>query len=191
MTINFSRLLSAGASLLQFFPLTIFVYIAFLHGKPQSADWLNAFSAGGAAAGLQFILAGILSRGRPLSRLLMGVNAYLVIGGVSVLTNQRPVLQMLNGLRESGIFLCILMVGIFTTFGSKAGFAGGANSIDPFHVKRCSVVLLLLTSVATAASFQFRGNLVLSAVIPLVALSVANRLLKRRFLQNRHPPFSG
>lgn len=191
MKINFFRLLSAGASLLQFFPLTIFVYIAFLHDKPQAADWLNAFLAGGAAAGLQFILACVIFRGRPLNRLLMGVNAYLMIGGVSVLTNQLAILQMLNGLRESGIFLCILAVGIVTTLGTEAGFVGGMNWTDASHVKRCSLGLLILTLIATAASFHFRGNLTLSAVIPLVALAVVNRLLKRGIFQERLPPSGG
>lgn len=171
-------MLAAGASPLQFFPLTIFVYVAFSHGQPQAEDWLNAFLAGGAIAGLQLILANILSRGHPLSRLLLGVNVYLIMGGIAVLTNQLVVLYILNDLRESGIFLTILVVGVLTTLGSKAGFVGEENRLDPPQVKRYSLGLLVLTSIATAASFYFRGYLIFSAVIPLITLTVANKLIK-------------
>ena len=183
MRIDSSRLLDAGAALTTFFPLSFFVYVAFLHGKPQATDWMNAFLAGGAMAGLHLALTNIRSRGRPMSRLILGANVYLMIGGAAVLTNQPAVLRALDSLRESGIFLCILAVGVVTTFCSGAGFIGAANRPDRSRVKRYSLSLLLLAALATAASFHFRGKLTLSAGVPLVTLAVANRLFKHRVRQ--------
>jgi glucose-6-phosphate-specific signal transduction histidine kinase len=90
---------------------------------------------------------------------------------------------MLNKLRESGIFLCLLAIGIFTTMGSKAGFVGVENTVSPTRLKHYSLWMLLLTCAAVAASFGFRGRLMFSAALPLICLSVANQLFKKRLLR--------
>lgn len=95
---------SVGSFLLQFFPLTVFLKVAFLNGKPQAADWLNAFIWGGSAAILQLALSIFFSRGHPLNRIILGVNWYLIIGGFVVIANQLAFLEALNNLKESGIF---------------------------------------------------------------------------------------
>ena len=166
-----------ASQLLQFFPLSCFLFSAFRHGNPQPEDWLIAFMVGGSVAVLQIILASMLSRGRPLNRLLLGVNAYLAVGGLSALTSQLWILQMLDYLRESGLFLCILAVGVLTTIGSKAGFVGEVDSHAQARTKRYSLALLGLATVATIPSFLIRGQLVFSAVIPLTLLTITNRRL--------------
>lgn len=90
--INVLRPLGPWASLLQFLPLSLFVCVAFLHGEPSADDWLNAFLAGGAMAGLQLLLAKILFRHCPLGRLILGVNTYLIFGSVAVLAYQEILL---------------------------------------------------------------------------------------------------
>ena len=175
-----SRGIGVAALLLQFFPLSCFLFAAFRHGDPQPEDWLIAFMVGGVAAVLQVILAMILARSRPLDRLILGVNIYLIVGGLSALTNQLWILQALNELRESGLFLCLLAVGVLTTLGSKAGFVGQADSHGQSRTKRYSLALLLLAIIATIPSFLVRGQLVFSAVIPLTLLTLVNRWLARR-----------
>ena len=95
---------NVGSFLLQFFPLTVFLKVAFLNGKPQAADWLNAFIWGGSAAILQLALSIFFSRGHTLNRIILGVNWYLIIGGFAVIANQLAFLEVLNNLKESGIF---------------------------------------------------------------------------------------
>ncbi|NOT89867.1 MAG: hypothetical protein HOP03_17070 [Lysobacter sp.] len=163
------------AQLLQFFPLSCFLFAAFRHGNPQPEDWLIAFMVGGAVAVLQVILATMISRGRPLNRLLLGVNAYLAIGGLSALTNQLWILQMLDTLRESGLFLCILAVGVLTTLGSKAGFVGQEDGRGESRTKHYSFALLALAIIATTPSFFIKGQLIFSAVIPMTLLTIVNR----------------
>lgn len=182
MTGTSSRSLVVGLAthLLQFFPLSCFLLVAFRRGAPNLEDWLLAFMVGGAIAVLQVALTLAFSRGRPLNRMLLGVNAYLTVGGFSALANQLWILQSLNDLRESGLFLCILAVGVVTTFGSRAGFVGQADRADGSKAKRDSLVLLALAIVATIPSFLFRGHLLVSAVIPLTLLTIANRWLRNR-----------
>lgn len=177
MTKAFDHSSSIGivTQLLQFFPLSCFLFAAFRHGNPQPEDWLIAFMVGGAVAVLQVIVATMISRVRPLNRLLLGVNAYLAIGGLSALTNQLWILQALDTLRESGLFLCILAVGVITTLGSKAGFVGQEDSRGESRTKHYSFALLTLAIIAAIPSFFIKGQLIFSAVIPLTLLTIVNR----------------
>lgn len=176
---------NVGSFLLQFFPLTVFLKVAFLNGKPQAADWLNAFIWGGSAAILQLALSIFFSRGHTLNRIILGVNWYLIIGGFAVIANQLAFLEVLNNLKESGIFLCLLMVGIYTTFASKAGFVGAVEISIQRNIRNYSIWLIILTCAAVAASFWFRGQMIISAAVPLIVLSVATRLFKRRLQRGR------
>ena len=154
---------NVGSFLLQFFPLTVFLKVAFLNGKPQAADWLNAFIWGGSAAILQLALSIFFSRGHTLNRIILGVNWYLIIGGFAVIANQLAFLEVLNNLKESGIFLYLLMVGIYTTFASKAGFVGAVEISIQRNIRNYSIWLIILTCAAVAASFWFRGQMIISA----------------------------
>lgn len=176
---------NVGSFLLQFFPLTVFLKVAFLNGKPQAADWLNAFIWGGSAAILQLALSIFFSRGHTLNRIILGVNWYLIIGGFAVIANQLAFLEVLNNLKESGIFLCLLMVGIYITFASKAGFVGAVEISMQRNIRNYSIWLIILTCAAVAASFWFRGQMIISAAVPLIVLSVATRLFKRRLQRGR------
>lgn len=183
------RDLSAGggiaAQLLQFFALSCFLLVAFRHGEPGLEDWLIAFMVGGAVAVLQVAFATMIARGRPLNRLLLGVNAYLAVGGLSASTNQLWILQALNDLRESGLFLCILAVGAVATFGSAAGFVGQVDAADPSRTRRYSFALWALALLVSIPSFAFRGHLSVSAVVPLTALTLVNRWLGKRLREGR------
>jgi hypothetical protein len=169
--------------LLQFFPLSCFLFVAFRQGAPQPEDWLIAFMAGGAIAVLQVAITLAIARGRPLNRMLLGVNAYLAVGGIAAVTNLPRLLQALNDLRETGLFLCILAVGILTTFGTRAGFVANEDGGDRPSTMRSSLILLALTAIATLPSCFIRGQLLFSAVIPLTLLSIADRWLRNRIPQ--------
>lgn len=170
---------------LQFFPLTIFLKVAFQNGPPQAADWLHAFIWGGSGAIVQLALTPFLSPGHPWNRIILGINFYLIIGSMATITNQIILLETLNNLKESGIFLCVLIIGIITAIASKYGFVGVTEISSQKYIKYYSLLLLLMTCMALAASFWFRGNLLFSAAIPLISLSIVSRILKRQ-LQTQH-----
>jgi len=175
-----SRGWKIAAQLLQFFPLACFLFAAFRRGTPQLEDWLIAFMVGGAAAAIQVVVALALARGGALNRLVLGANAYLAVGGLAALAGQMWLLQALNGLRESGLFLCVVAVGAVTTFGSKAGFVGQEDRSGRSRTMRYSLGLLALAALAAVPSFCLRGQLLYSAVIPLTLLSIAQRWLAGR-----------
>lgn len=175
-----SPFVALAAHLLQFLPLSGFLLVAFRHGPPGPEDWLVAFMAGGAIAVLQVLLTLAFARGRPLNRMLLGVNAYLAVGGFSALANQLRILQALNDLRESGLFLCILAVGVFTTLGTRAGFVGREDRSGAGRTARYSWGLLAVAAIAMIPSFVLRGQLLYSAVIPLTVLSMLHRRVGNR-----------
>jgi hypothetical protein len=169
---------NVGRFLLQFVSLGVFLRVAFHNGSPQPSDWLNAFLFGGAAAVFQTMLLIFFSHGYPLNRIILGVNLYLIVGGAAVLTGQMALLETFNSLKESGIFLCMLVIGVVTTTASKAGFVGAAGIFKPRDIRYYSIWLLFFVFVAVVASFWFRGQMMISAAIPLIALSVATRFFK-------------
>ena len=77
------------------------------------------------------------------------------------------------------------MVGIYTTFASKAGFVGAVEISMQRNIRNYSIWLIILTCAAVAASFWFRGQMIISAAVPLIVLSVATRLFKRRLQRGR------
>jgi hypothetical protein len=119
-----SDCLARAAVLLQFFPLSIFLSIGLPLGTPQPGTWIKAFLAGGAAAVAQIILCRLLAHAPVLNRLMLGVNLYLMLGGLAVLLKLHAALHVFDGLRESGIFLSMLAVGIVSSVMTDAGFIG-------------------------------------------------------------------
>ncbi|WP_020394785.1 hypothetical protein [Thiolinea disciformis] len=178
------RISSILKFLLQFFPLTVFLKVAFHSGAPQAGDWLNAFMWAGAAAILQLVLLLFFTRGEPLNRLVVSINVYFILGGIAVLTNQIGFLEILNKLKESGIFLCMLVVGIVTTFASKAGFVGIVDFSRQGDIRHYSLVLIMLTAVGLVLSFWFRGHILLSSC-PLIVIGLTNQFFKRQLQRSQ------
>jgi len=48
------------------------------------------------------------------------------------------------------------------------------------EVRFYSIILLLIAFVVVLASFLFRGNMLFSAIVPLILLNISMRLFKRR-----------
>lgn len=182
---------AAGRVLLQFFPLTVFLQSAWLLGPPQAPDWLAGFAWGGAAALAQLALFGLLSPGDPLNRLILGVNSYLILGGAAVLFRQFALLNIMRLLMESGVLLCVLLVGILSTIASRAGFVGYRDSAQSRKIRVYSLWLIVLACAGLAASFFFRGQMLYSAVIPLTVLSVATRVFRGRLRAARQETGQG
>lgn len=164
-------------ALVQFFPLSLFASYAFWYGAPDEARWRDAFQLASLAAFLQ--LAVVLPQRRPANRLVLAVNLYLLLGGIAFLAHQWWLLRLYDALRESAIFVSMLVVGVVTTIGSPAGFI--ASQVAPRGaVIRTSGLLLAATAVGLIMSFVFRGDRYLAAVFPIVALAILQRVLTYR-----------
>jgi len=178
-----SILTALARALLQFFPLTVFLNVAWLHGAPQGADWLRGFVWGGGAAAAQLAVNLRLARGQPLNRLILGANVYLMIGGVAALSRHASLLGLLDVLKETALFLSLLATGLATTGLSRAGLlAMGAESLGvPTRDARVATgTMLTLMLAAVAISLRFQGQLLISAVLPMITLTLAYRWFRAR-----------
>jgi hypothetical protein len=165
-------------SLLQFFPLSLFAGYACWNGPPDEQRWRVAFGISAVAAIIQ--LAILLPQRRPVNRLVLAGNVYLLLGGLAFFTSQWWFLRYYDSLRETAIFLLMMAVGILSMITTRAGYAG-LSEAPRGEVLRASVILLGATVLALAVSIAFRGNRYLAAVLPIIALAVLQRTLTSRY----------
>jgi non-heme chloroperoxidase len=171
------RFIGTASSLVQFFPLSVFATYAFWYGVPTSQRWVSAFQLAAVAAVIQLLI--LLPRRRPTNRLILGANLYLLVGGAAALAQQWWLLEAYGALKESGIFLFMLGVGVVTTFATSAGFVAVVGAA-PERVRRSSLWLLGATLIAFVIALAFQGNRTWAAVVPVIALAVLQRALASR-----------
>jgi len=164
-------------SLLQFFPLSLFAAYAFWNGAPDDARWQRAFELAAIAAIIQLTV--LLSQRRPVNRLVLAGNVYLLLGGLAFLTSQWWFLRYYNSLRETAIFIVMMLIGVVTMFGTREGYAALPDA-PRGDVMRASLALLAATAAALGLSIVFRGNRYAAAVLPIIALTVLQQVLVRR-----------
>jgi hypothetical protein len=165
------------AALFPLFPLTVFVLYAFWSDKPDFERFKTAFTIGGSLAGLQLVWT--LWRGTVVNRVVLGVNLYLLVGALSFYLDWVQLGRAYDNLRETGVVAAITLIGVLTTFASPYGFVGVAGPAA--QVRRLSLWMLSVAFVGCAISFWFRGNLLLSAAVPIIALQLSQRVLVRRY----------
>lgn len=81
-------------------------------------------------------------------------------------------------LREAGIFIAILIVGVVTTFASSAGFI--ATLGPQSEVRRASLWLLMAVILTLGMSLVFAGDTTWAAVVPIICLAIFQRVLQVR-----------
>lgn len=167
----------------QFFPLSLFAAYAFWHGLPTNDRWIEAFQISAIAGVLQLII--VVPQRFPLNRLVLAGNIYLILGGLAAITGQWWYLQIYDCLRESAIFVAMLVVGVVATFTTRYGFiaAQGANHEWTRHY---SILLLGATAICFIPALAFEGSRVRSAVVPIVALAVLQRYFAHLASQKSH-----
>lgn len=163
--------------LFAFFPLLVFVTYALWNGPPPEARWLAAYKIASPLALAQLAWSG--RSPAPISRLLLGANLYLLVGGLCAWLNIFEGLRLLATLKGAGVLLSIMVVGIFLTFGSRAGFVGAKHG-DRKQIFRNSLWLLMATLLAFGVAMAFRESPRYGTAIPLVVLVVLNRVFRDR-----------
>ncbi len=161
--------------LLGFFALAVFAALAFSGGASIDERFVFAFKVAGCLAVAE--LGFLLYRATPANRLIIGANIWLLAGGLAAFSQQWWLLKAYQRLGESGLFISMLLVGLATTLLSTVGFV--AVQGERRRVVTASVVLLAAVVLALLASVRFRGTVHWAAVVPVIALSWLNRLLKR------------
>ena len=98
-------------------------------------------------------------------------------GGLAAYLQQWWWLKAYQQLGEAGLFISMVLVGLAATAFSPAGFVAAVGPRRP--VVLASLGLLVAVCVALLAAVHFRGNVKFAAVLPVIALSWLNRLLRR------------
>lgn len=163
-------------------PLSIFViYIRFIDTAILE-NWKSPFIVSGLAA--LIVIISFFYRKIILNRILLGVNLYLISGGLAFSTHQRWLSEIYNQLQASGMILWIIATAIATIFLSPKGFIG-IDSSDTNSIKKYSNYLLLSCVIAFAVSFGLRGNRLFSGIVPFTCLFLLQRLFKNNFFRKQ------
>jgi hypothetical protein len=165
--------------LVQFLPLTLFVWIARSHGFTSEA-WMLAFQIGGAVAVIETVLLAFSKR--VMNRLILGANLFLAVGALGFLFKLDWLTNMYGRMQESALFCSVLLVGAVTTAFSSYGFLE-LQSTSRSKQMKYSGILLVVACLSFVLSIIFRGNVWLSGTAPFVLLIVARRVLRGRFQQ--------
>ena len=158
-----------------FLALALFAFLAFGSGPATDERLLFAFEASAPVAVAE--LAVLVWRAAPANRLILGATLWLAAGGLAAYLQQWWWLKGYQQLGEASLFISMAVVGVITTALSPTGFVAAVGPRRP--VVLASLGLLAAVLLALLAAVHFRGNVKLAAVIPVIALSWLNRLLRR------------
>lgn len=168
-------------------PLAIFMIYMSQIDTQIPENWESVFITSGLAA--TTVMALFLMKEKMFDRVFLGINLYLVSGGLAILTHQWWVNRMYDHLHASGVILWITAVGMITTFLSPAGFVG-INSPDTNRVKKFSFILLLYCILAFVVSFLGRGSELFSQIVPFTGLFLLQGVLKEKLIKTTFPKTS-
>ncbi len=175
------KAINIANNLLQFLPLSVFTIYSFRTGVPSQERLFQGFMIGAIIAAIQFLW--LMRQPRPANRLILGANLWLITGGVAAFLQLWGVLKLFGQLREAGVVVCMLGIGICTTLFSPAGYVGSMTG-EATLVRKYSLLLLFATMLALVCGLYFRGNTLWAAVAPITVLAVLNRQLNKRLTQN-------
>ena len=162
---------------IQFIPILTLASSFIVAGKVdlERASVLFVISAALAA----LVTAVVLLAKVKANPVLLGTNAWLLIGAIAFGIPIEPLADLVNQARGAGLFTCVLGVGIVLTIVSKQGFSG-VESKNRSAVRKGSIVMLILTAIALAWSIFMVENIRLGGGLPFILLNVCRRILSKR-----------
>lgn len=159
---------------LELIPLPVFLITAAWIDPRIPQDWLGPFAAGSLVA---ILTTAILWYNHVLlNRLMLGINVYLVVGSIGLITKHTWINEVYGNLKASGMLVAIIIVGAISLVMTPAGFIG-VTSPNRKIVTIFSVSLLLISVLAFSMSLYFQGNKLYSEVIPFLGLFAARKIL--------------
>jgi len=160
---------------IQFLPLVAFLWTARYFGF-NDTGWMYAFYAGSVIAIIQsaiFVFYKIF-----LNRFLLAINLFLLGGGLAFLTNSTILLNVYDNYQHIMLFVALIIVGVVTTFFTKAGFVGVENS-SPVKTRRFSLYLLGASVLGLGAALVFKNYGIVSAAVILILLRFLNEYFEK------------
>ena len=163
--------------ILELIPLPIFLVSAAWIDPNIPQDWLGPFVASSLVALVTITI--LLYNRVLLNRLMLGINLYLIIGSIGLLTEHVWINAVYGNLKASGMLAAIIIVGVISLVMSPAGFIG-VTSQDRKAVTHYSLSLLLISALAFSVSLYFQGDKLYSEVIPFLGLFATRKILHTR-----------
>jgi hypothetical protein len=162
-------------------PLFAFMMYGRWYGVDNDLAWKNAFILGSL---LSLVVVSIqLCYKVVFNRLLLGGYLFLITGAILFMTEAYSILYYYGVYKGASFLSSIALVGIITTFFTKAGFVG-VESHDTLNVKKLSLQLLALNFIAVAwAVGLYSYGLIVTAVVPSVVLSRVREELRNKLTQ--------
>lgn len=156
-------------------PLIVFLVCYKIADPVTPQEWLAPYVGG---AGVALIVMGLLRWKRiGLDPVFVGINVYLLIGGVALLARHAGLIRLYATLQASGMLAGIVAVGVVYAIYSSRGFIGLVGG-DRRRVRIYSGYFLLVALLMFGWSFQFRGELLLSEVVPFTVLFAGRGVLR-------------
>ena len=165
-------------NILEFLPLSLFLILARTTDTSVPENWNIPFYAGGLAALVCIVFC--LSQRTMFKRIMLGINLYLLSGGLALITHQWWLNNLYGNLQASGMLLWVVGIGVVTLAVSPGGFVGVVCE-DKMKVKQYSLYLLIASICAFLLSFWFRGgDRLLAEIIPFVTLFMVQNSLQAK-----------
>jgi len=165
--------------LIQFLPLSLFSTYGFWQNQATNERWIEAFQLTALLGLLQLVI--MLFQQKPVNRLILAVNLYLIFGGIAAFFHQWWYLEIYQSLQESAIFVFMLIVGLITTLVTPSGYIA-ANHLRQIDHRWASWLLFIASIFALFNAHTFQGQIIYSAVIPIILLSLLQRFLRFRLI---------
>jgi len=166
-----SRARNVALEAVQFVPLLSFAAPFVLAGEVDLSAAGGSFVIG---AMLAVAVSGALHwRGVAQNPILLGVNAWLLVGAVAFAAVQ-PLADWIAEVQAASMFVGILGVGVAMAALAPGGFMG-----DPRAPRRLSWVLVVLAAACLGWSFVY-PDIRVGGALPFIALNVIRRVMLRR-----------
>lgn len=163
--------------LFQFFPLTIFMMVARIHGFNGEA-WPPAFKWGALAAVIG-LFAGFTLIGAKPSRLLLGANFFLIFGGVAFFFEITPALRLLGYFETAGPIFFVGIVCILSVLTTATGIFEKKVSNQGLELKY-SIYFLLALAAALVWALAHRHDATLGGAAPFVFLIILKNVFQKK-----------
>jgi len=174
--ISFEGIYEILLSILKFVPFVIFLNY-YIDIKGLRAEIANTYIVSGAYALLVMIV--LKASGQIIDRIIVSMHWYLAVAGLAYFLQIYPVIRLVTWLGESGILATTIIVGFLSILFSPYGFIG-KDCEDRIGVYIQSFNLLIVTVLAFTLSVHYKGDFMVSFVLPLACVFYFDWYFKRR-----------
>ena len=158
-------------------PLLFFLVCYRLVEPSSPQDWLVPYL--GSAVLAVFTMTLLQMKGISLNPVFIGIDAYLICGGLGLVTRQSWLNQLYAYLQSSGMLAWIVVVGAVYLLFSPKGFIG-IDSKNRQIVAEYSVYLLIIAIFTFSLAYLFQSKQLISEFVPFVILFAGQGALKSR-----------